>query len=88
MHDMASSGARGALTRYEVVPVKGETFGKISLVFRIFGQMNWRGKVASLIGYGCVSDEQAAHPDSSRHSEQLSCRKYFHLSYGLFYMIF
>ena len=24
MHDMASSGARGALTRYEVIPVKGE----------------------------------------------------------------
>ena len=24
MHDMTSSGARGALTRYEVVPVKGE----------------------------------------------------------------
>ena len=23
MHDMTSSGARGALTRYEVVPVKG-----------------------------------------------------------------
>ena len=37
---------------------------------------------------GCVADEQAAYPDSPRHSEQLSCRKYFHLSYGLFYMIF
>ena len=24
MHDMTSSSARGALTRYEVVPVKGE----------------------------------------------------------------
>ena len=24
MHDMTSSGARDALTRYEVVPVKGE----------------------------------------------------------------
>ena len=24
MHDTTSSGARGALTRYEVVPVKGE----------------------------------------------------------------
>ena len=23
MHDMASSGARGALTRYEVIPVEG-----------------------------------------------------------------
>ena len=24
MHDMTSIGARGALTRYEVIPVKGE----------------------------------------------------------------
>ena len=24
MHDMTSNGARGALTRYEVIPVKGE----------------------------------------------------------------
>ena len=30
---------------------------------------------------GCISD-------SSRHSEQLSCRKLFHPSYGLFYMSF
>ena len=45
MHDMTSSGARGSLTRYEVVQVKGETFGKISLVFRVFGQINRRGKL-------------------------------------------
>ena len=45
MHDMTSSGARGALTRYEMVPVKGGTSGKISPVFRVFGQMNRRGKV-------------------------------------------
>ena len=37
---------------------------------------------------GCVADERAVYPDSSRRSEQLSCRKYFHPSYGLFYMIF
>ena len=29
-------------------------------------------------------DERAAYPDSSRRSEQLSCTRYFHLSYGLF----
>ena len=46
MHDKTSSGARGALTRYEVVSVKGESSGKISPVFRVFGQMNRRGKVA------------------------------------------
>ena len=28
-------------------------------------------------------DERAAYSDSSRRSEQLSCRKHFHPSYGL-----
>ena len=28
-------------------------------------------------------DERTAYPDSSRRSEQLSCRKHFHPSYGL-----
>ena len=35
-----------------------------------------------------MADEQAAYLDSSRRSEQLSCRKYFHPRYGLIYMIF
>ena len=35
-----------------------------------------------------MADEQAAYTDSSRRSEQLSCTKFFHPSYGLFYMIF
>ena len=30
-----------------------------------------------------MADERAAYPDSSRRSEQLSCRKHFHPSYGL-----
>ena len=47
---MTSIDARCALTWYEVVPVKGETSGKISPVFRVFGQRSRRGKVASLIG--------------------------------------
>ena len=50
MHDMTSIDARCALTWYEVVPVKGETSGKISPVFRVFGQRSRRGKVASSIG--------------------------------------
>ena len=33
-------------------------------------------------------DERATYSDSSRRSEQLSCTKYFHPSYGLFSMIF
>ena len=28
-------------------------------------------------------DERTTYPDSSRRSEQLSCRKHFHPSYGL-----
>ena len=28
-------------------------------------------------------DERTTYPDSSRRSEQLSCRKHFHSSYGL-----
>ena len=35
-----------------------------------------------------MADERAAYTDSSRRSEQLSCTKYFHVSYGLFYMNF
>ena len=40
MHDMTSISARGALTRYEAVPVKGKTSGEVFLVFHVFGQMN------------------------------------------------
>ena len=46
MHDMPRSNARRALTRYEVILVKGGTSGKVFLVFRVFGQRNRRGKVA------------------------------------------
>ena len=33
---------------------------------------------------GGVADERVAFPGSSRRSEQLSCTKFFHPSYGLF----
>ena len=49
MHDMTKREARCALTRYEVVPVKGKTSGKLSLVFHVFGQMNRRGKVVCFL---------------------------------------
>ena len=52
-------------------------------MFRVFGQTDRRGKVASSIGEGGGVDERTAYPDSSRRSEQLSCRKHFHPSYGL-----
>ena len=35
-----------------------------------------------------MADERVAYPDSSRRSEQLSCTKFFHPSYGLFYINF
>ena len=88
MHNRITGRARRVLTRYEVIPVKGETSGKISPVFRVFGQRSRRGKVACSLCYGCVADEWAAYLGSSRRPKQLSCRKYFHLSYDLFYMIF
>ena len=46
MHDMTSSGARGALTRYEVVPVKGGTSGKISLGVSRFRTDEPEGEIA------------------------------------------
>ena len=49
VHDKTSNGARGALMRYEVIPVKGKSSGKVSPVLRVFGQRDRRGKVASLI---------------------------------------
>ena len=33
-----------------------------------------------------MAGERVASPDSPRHSEQLSCTKYFHPGYGLFYI--
>ena len=69
-----------------MIPAKGETSGKVSPVFRVFGQMNRRGKLR--VCYGCVADKRAVYSDSSRRSEQLSCRKHFHPSYGLFSMNF
>ena len=50
MHDKAKRDARRALTRYEVMPVKGGNIREVSPVFRAVGQMNRRGKVAIPIG--------------------------------------
>ena len=49
MHDMTKRDARCALTRYEVILVRGETSEKVFPVFRVFEQMNGRGKVACSI---------------------------------------
>ena len=50
MRDVTKSGARCALTWYEVVPVKGGNIREVFPVFRVFGQRSRRGKVASSIG--------------------------------------
>ena len=50
MRDVTMSGARCALTWYEVVPVKGGNIREVFPVFRVFGQRSRRGKVAGSIG--------------------------------------
>ena len=45
MHDMTKRDARCALTRYEVVPVKGGTSEKLSPVFRVLGRGAGGGKL-------------------------------------------
>ena len=49
MRDMTMSGARGVLTRQQVVSVKGG-IREVFPMFRVFGQTDRRGKVASSIG--------------------------------------
>ena len=62
MHDMTSSSARGALTRYEVVPVKGENIREnIPDVSRFWtNESEWESCVFAMLGMcdgrtGCVS---------------------------------
>ena len=47
MHDKTSNNVRCGMRWYQL---RGETFGKISPVFRVFGQRSRRGKVAGSIG--------------------------------------
>ena len=46
------------------------------------------GKSCGFDRLGGVADERTVYPNSSHRSEQLSCRKHFHPSYGLKDMIF
>ena len=73
MHDMTSIGARGALSRYEVIPVKGGNIRE-----SIPGVSRFRAEEPE--GESCEFDRLEAcggrtdcEPDSSRRSEQLSC---------------
>ena len=50
MHDMTSIGARGALSRYEVIPVKGGNIRESTPGVSRFRAEEPEGKVASSIG--------------------------------------
>ena len=88
MHDMTSNDARRALTWYEVVSVKGGNIRE-----NIPGVLRFRtdepeGESCMFDMLGVCGGRRAAYPDSSRRSEQLSCTKFLHPSYGLFYIDF
>ena len=73
MRDVTMSGARCALTWYEVVPVKGGNIRE-----RIPGVSRFRaeepeGESCEFDRLGGMADERVAYPESSRRSEQLSC---------------
>ena len=67
---------------------EGKHPGKFSRSLAFFGQMKRRGMVACSLCSGHVVDERRAYSDSFDFSEQLIYKNYFHLSYGLFYMIY
>ena len=67
---------------------EGKHPGMFSRFWTSVRQMNERGKVRGFLSQGRVADEWAAYPNLSHRSEQLSCTKYFHPSYGLFYINF
>ena len=87
MHDMTSISARGALTRYEVIPVKGgnirENIPSVSR-FRT-GELKGESCVFAMLG---MCGRRTDYVSGFVTSEQLSCTKYFYPSYGLFYINF
>ena len=88
LHDMTKRDGRCALTRYEVVPVKGRNIREIIPGVSRFRTDEPEGESCVFARLGMRGGERVAYPGSSRRSEQLSCRKYFHPSYGLKDMIF
>ena len=88
MHDMTSNDARRALAWYEVVPVKGGNIRENIPGVSCFWTEEPEGESCEFDRLEGVADERVAHPDSSRRSGQLSCTKYFHPSYRLFYINF
>ena len=80
VHDMTSSGARGALTRYEVVPVKGGNIWENIPGVSHFRTDEWKEESCVFAMLGMHDGRTACVPDWSRRTEQLSCRKHFHPS--------
>ena len=73
MHDMTSSGARGALTWYEVVPVKGGNIRESIPDVSHFRTDEPEGESCVFAMLGTCGRRTGSYPDSSRRSEQLSC---------------
>ena len=89
MHDMTSGGASGALTQYEVVPVKGGNIREIIPGVSCFRTDKSEGESCAFAMLGMRGGRTGCvFSDSSHCFEQLSCTKFFHSSYGLFYIDF
>ena len=71
-----------------MIPVKGGNIRENIPGVSCFRAEEPEGESCEFDRLGGVADERTACPDSSRRSEQLSCRKFFHLSYDLFYINF
>ena len=73
MHDMTKRDARCALTRYEVVPVKGENIRESILDVPRFRIDEPEGESCMFAILGMRGGRTAAYPDLSRRSEHISC---------------
>ena len=87
MHDKAMCDARRALTRYQVIPAKGENIRESIPGVSRFRTDEPEVKCCRFAMLGKCGGG-TGYSDSSCRSEQLSCTKFFHLCYGLFYIIF
>ena len=88
MHAMTRSGARCALTQYEMIPVKGENTRESILGDSRFRTDEWEGEscVFAMLGmYGGRTESVFGFVSSFW---QLPCTKYFHPSYRLIYVNF
>ena len=71
-----------------MVPAKGGNIRESIPGVSCFRAEEPEGESCEFDRLGGVVDEWAVYPGSSRRSEQLSCTKFFHPSYDLFYINF